>query len=85
MKHLKKLTVAIISLILITLSTSCTTIRIDASEFDWETFPDPIQNGKSVVMYDENTDTVSMPLEYWKQIMNYVVCTESNISLITKN
>lgn len=51
---------------------------------EWESFPDPVQDGKSVVEFDEETDVVSMPLWYWKLILNYVICVESNLSLIMK-
>ena len=38
--------------------------------------PDPIVNGESVVVYDESTDTVSMPLWYWKKIVRYIIDTQ---------
>lgn len=37
---------------------------------------DPIVNGESVVVYDESTDTVSMPLWYWKKIVRYIIDTQ---------
>ena len=38
--------------------------------------PDPIVNGESVVVYDESTDTISMPLWYWKKIVRYIIDTQ---------
>lgn len=39
-------------------------------------FPDPIRDNKSVVIYDETNDIVSMPLWYWLQIVEYGIDTK---------
>lgn len=37
-------------------------------------FPDPIDStGRSVVIYEEETDTVSMPYWYWFKIVDYAI------------
>ena len=37
-------------------------------------FPEPKdENGNIIVFYDEETDTVSMPLWYWKKIVRFAV------------
>lgn len=41
--------------------------------------PDPItSDGTCIVIYDEKTDTVTLPLWYWKKIVRYMVDTQTN-------
>ena len=61
----------IIVLMLILVSISCTTSRINKP-----TVPDPLVNGVSVVVYHEDTDEVSMPRWYWMKCVNYIIDTQ---------
>lgn len=54
-------------------SVSCITSQKTSST---TVVPDPIVNGESVVVYDESTNTVSMPLWYWKKIVRYIIDTQ---------
>lgn len=39
--------------------------------------PDPLrEDGTSVVTYNEDTDTVAMPLWYWKKLVRYIIDTQ---------
>ena len=64
-----------VSLILTLLLISCTTTKQPEIKTA-VVFPDPVQSdGTCVVKYDASTDTVSMPLWYWKKIVRYAVDT----------
>lgn len=56
---------------------SCTTVpKKTNSELDlaFPRFPDPVQeDGTTIVVYDVESDSVSMPLWYWKKITRYVL------------
>ena len=60
-------------LILMLVSVSCMTSQKTSNT---AVVPDPIVNGESVVVYDESTDTISMPLWYWKKIVRYIIDTQ---------
>lgn len=54
--------------------TSCTTSQLVNTANDFLPPPDPIgEDGKSVVEYDEETDTVKMPYSYWRKIVTFVI------------
>ena len=64
-----------VGLILTLLLLSCTTTKQPEIKTA-VVFPDPVQSdGTCVVKYDASTDTVSMPLWYWKKIVRYAVDT----------
>lgn len=42
-------------------------------------FPNPVVDGEPVVKYDQATDTVSMPMWYWREITVYVIEVEESI------
>lgn len=65
----------IITLIVLTLAlTSCTTSHIVDTANDFLPPPDPIgEDGKSVVEYDEKTDTVKMPYSYWRKVVTFII------------
>lgn len=42
-------------------------------------FPSPIVDGKNIVEYDQDTNTVSMPLWYWLEITEYVIEVEESL------
>ena len=74
-------------MILIPAFLSCTTTpkksESNTSNITFPTFPDPIDsNGASVVTYDDKTQTVSMPLWYWKKITRYSIDTEYAIDAL---
>ncbi len=52
--------------------TSCTTLPKNNVKAE---IPDPIVDGESVVKYDLTTDSVTMPLWYWKKVVRYMVIT----------
>lgn len=55
--------------------TSCTTCQKKESDTS-AGVPDPIgPDGVSVVVYDQETDQVSMPLWYWKKLVRYIIDT----------
>lgn len=64
---------------------SCMSCPREKSALEWTAFPDPFAGGKPVVVYDSQTETVSMPLWYWKQIVSYASDTEMNIEIIDGN
>ena len=44
--------------------------------------PDPIQkDGTSAVIFDAETDTVSMPMWYWRKIVNYIIDTQAALKI----
>jgi hypothetical protein len=44
--------------------------------------PDPIQkDGTSAVILDAETDTVSMPMWYWRKIVNYIIDTQAALKI----
>ncbi len=50
---------------------SCQSLKNSSAPGD---FPEPKdEKGNIVVKYDEATDTVSMPLWYWKKIVRFAV------------
>lgn len=61
---------------------SCQTLPKEKIEIEWSTFPDPIEDGISVVVYDEENDKVTMPFTYWQKIVKYVIDTEKNIEIL---
>ena len=62
-----------IALTILTLAlTSCLTLRNERAELP--PFPEPKdENGNYVVVYDEETGTVTMPLWYWKKIVRFAI------------
>jgi hypothetical protein len=48
---------------------SCTTLQVKNSAI----VPDPIVNDESVVLYNAETDEVTMPLWYWKKIVRFII------------
>lgn len=58
-------------MILTSLLTSCAS----SPKNEGPKIPDPMVNGVSVVVYDETTNYVSMPLWYWKKIVRYFIDT----------
>lgn len=67
-------------LILITVLTSCITCpKNEISLPQFPTVPSPMKNGVPVVLFDIETDIVSMPMWYWKQLTNYMIETEAAI------
>lgn len=65
----------IITLIVLALAlTSCTTSQLVNTANDFLPPPDPIgEDGKSVVEYDEETDTVKMPYSYWRKVVTFII------------
>lgn len=65
----------IITLIVLALAlTSCTTSQLVNTANDFLPPPDPIgEDGKSVVEYDEKTDTVKMPYSYWRKVVTFII------------
>lgn len=57
-------------MILTILLTSCKTLKVEKPAPD---FPSPYKDGILIVAFDEQTETVSMPLWYWKKIVEYAV------------
>lgn len=54
--------------------TSCMTSHIVDTTNDFLPPPDPIgEDGKSVVEYDEETDTVKMPYSYWRKVVTFII------------
>lgn len=82
MKGLKiALILEIIALIFVIVLTSCRTVPKESS-LNWSSFPSPYDaEGVAVVTYNDN-DTVTMPMWYWRKIVNYVVDTETNIKIL---
>lgn len=61
---------------------SCQTLQKSVN-LEWTQFPDPInENGEYIVTFDKETESVKMPLWYWKKITKYVIDTETNISIL---
>ena len=59
-------------LILITALMSCRTLKNETSVVG--EFPEPYDiNGVLIVIYDDDTGLVSMPLWYWKKIVRFAV------------
>lgn len=70
---------AIILTALISLLISCTTTATVTYKNEYVLPPDPIaEDGTQIVNYNEETDTVSMPLWYWKSIVNYIIFISPN-------
>ena len=60
------------------LLTCCTSTRKRSGDVPYVVVPDPIQkDGTSAVIFDAETDTVSMPLWYWRKIVNYIIDTQA--------
>lgn len=68
-------------LILITVLISCTSCpkenEIALPQFP--TVPSPMKDGVPALSFDIETDIVSMPMWYWKQLTNYMIETEAAI------
>ena len=61
---------------------SCTTTRKSAGNVPYVVVPDPIQkDGTSAVILDEETETVSMPMWYWRKIVNYFIDTQTALKI----
>lgn len=59
-------------LILTLLLTSCQSLKNSAQKLP--PFPEPKdENGNIIIFYDEENDTVTMPLWYWKKIVRFAV------------
>lgn len=71
----KKSILTIIALILTTVLMSCKTTQ----SVNVRPFPSPIVDGKNIVEYDQDTNTVSMPLWYWLEITEYVIEVEESL------
>ena len=70
-KQRKAWKAALLALILTPVLLSCQSLKNDGTAGE---FPEPTdENGNIVVTYDEATDTVSMPLWYWKKIVRFAV------------
>lgn len=70
-KQRTKWKLALIVLILTPALISCQSLKNSSTSGE---FPEPKdENGNIVVKYDEKTDTVSMPLWYWKKIVRFAV------------
>lgn len=65
-----------------TLLTFCKTSTTGDSYLDWPKFPPPVVAGQTIVTFDETSDTVSMPLWYWKDITKYAMDMETTITLL---
>ena len=69
-------------LVLLQALISCTTTQVQQQikpvQID-STFPDPIdENGNSIVTYDSESQTVSMPLWYWLKITEFAIDVNTN-------
>ena len=61
-------------LILMPVLTCCQSLKNKGGAALLGEFPEPKdENGNIIVFYDEETDTVSMPLWYWKKIVRFAV------------
>ena len=78
---LKKLLPAMMLLASLVLLTCCRTcpepVKPAPVKIDWPIFPDP----KGLVTVSPDGKTVMMPTEYWLQIAQYVIDTESVITI----
>ena len=73
---------ATVALILTLLSASCTSTRKRIGDVPYVTVPDPIQkDGTSAVILDAETDSVSMPMWYWRKIVNYIIDTQAALKI----
>ena len=67
--------------------TSCKTVK--EQELDpvvtpsFPEFPSPYVEGVSVVIFDEETGIVSMPLWYWKAIVRYKVDVDTVEAIVS--
>lgn len=77
-------TLAIALAILMLASISCITTRSEKSDsVPFVASPDPLDSeGNSVVTFDAQTDTVIVPLWYWKKLVEYVQDTQDIQSII---
>lgn len=39
------------------------------------------KDGTSAVILDEETETVSMPMWYWRKIVNYIIDTQAALKI----
>gem|GEM_PF-1858048 len=73
---------AIIALILTSALTCCTSTQKRSGDVPYVVVPDPIQkDGISAVIFDAETETVSMPLWYWRKIVNYIIDTQAALKI----
>nr|DAJ26249.1 MAG TPA: hypothetical protein [Caudoviricetes sp.] len=73
---------AIIALILTPALTCCTSTRKRSGDVPYVKVPDPIQkDGTSAVILDAETDRVSMPMWYWRKIVNYIIDTQAALKI----
>ena len=57
-------------------------MRKSAGNVPYVVVPDPIQkDGTSAVILDEETETVSMPMWYWRKIVNYIIDTQAALKI----
>ena len=62
--------------------TCCTSTRKRSGDVPYVVVPDPIQkDGTSAVILDTETDTVSMPMWYWRKIVNYIIDTQAALKI----
>ena len=67
--------------------TSCKTVKEPEPEPitpSFPVFPSPYVDGVSVVIFDEETGIVSMPLWYWKAIVRYKVDVDTVEAVISQ-
>ena len=69
-------------MILAPVLTCCTSTQKRRGDVPYVTVPDPIQkDGTSAVVLDAETDTVSMPMWYWRKIVNYIIDTQTALKI----
>lgn len=62
--------------------TCCTSTQKRNGDVPYVVVPDPIQkDGTSAVILDAETDTVSMPMWYWRKIVNYIIDTQAALKI----
>lgn len=55
------------------------------NDFYFPAFPNPVStDGKPYITYDETTDNVVMPYEYWLKICEYALNTEAAVQALTQ-
>lgn len=76
---------SLIALLSAMLLTSCTSTQQKITITHKPTIPDPVTaNGDSVIKYDEETNTVSMPFDYFIGLAKYINETEVLLEYFTE-
>lgn len=82
MKKKRKSFILVIATLILSIALTCCVSTPKVDELKWSEPPSPDRNGETIIIFDSETNTVSMPLYYWIELIEYISDTETNKELL---